>query len=93
MQSFKGMHYGIVFCINFCIPTVFDIIPLELVRFLNSVSLCSRSCSILPFSLSFLHSNVEVIGGPRARRPWAPARAHLLWALKVQYYSQAITIN
>ena len=48
----------------FRIPTVFDIIPLELVRFLNSrysVSSCSFSCPVLP--LSFSYSNVKVENG------------------------------
>jgi hypothetical protein len=48
---------------TFRIPTVFDIIPLELVRFRNTrFSVSSRlfSCPALPFSLSFLYSNVEV---------------------------------
>ena len=40
----------------FRIPTVFDIIPLELVRFRNFlyfISLCSFSCPALPFLFSF----------------------------------------
>ena len=43
----------------FRIPTVFDIIPLELVRFWNfwySVSSCSFSCPALPLSFSFSYS-------------------------------------
>ena len=43
----------------FRIPTVFDIIPLELVRFRNfsySVSSCSFSCPALPLSFSFSYS-------------------------------------
>ena len=49
----------------FRIPTVFDIIPLESVRFRNSrysVSSCSFLCPTLPLSLSlsFSYSNVEV---------------------------------
>ena len=43
----------------FCIPTVFDIIPLELVRFRNfwySVSSGSFSCPALPLSFSFSYS-------------------------------------
>ena len=46
---------GRYFVLIFRIPTVFDIIPLELVRFRNSrysVSSCSFSCPACPFSLS-----------------------------------------
>ena len=46
---------GRYFVLNFRIPTVFDIIPLELVRFRNSrysVSSCSFSCPACPLSLS-----------------------------------------
>ena len=46
---------GRYFVLNFRIPTVFDIIPLELVRFRNSrysVSSCSFSCLACPLSLS-----------------------------------------
>ena len=46
---------GRYFVLNFRIPTVFDIIPLELVRFRNSrysVSSCSFSCPACPFSFS-----------------------------------------
>ena len=46
---------GRYFVLIFRILTVFDIIPLELVRFQNSrysVSLCSFSCPACPFSLS-----------------------------------------
>jgi hypothetical protein len=48
----------------FC--TKFDIILLELVRFWNSrysISSCSFSCPVLPLSLSFSYSNVEVENG------------------------------
>jgi len=44
------------FVLSFRISTVFDINPIELVRFQNSryfVSLCSFSCPTLPFSFSF----------------------------------------
>ena len=47
----------------FRIPTVFDIILLELIRFRNSrysISSCLFSCLALQLSLSFLYSNVEV---------------------------------
>ena len=47
----------------FCIPTVFDVIPLELVRFQNyrySISSCSFAYPALPLSLLFSYSNVEV---------------------------------
>ena len=50
----------------FHVPTVFDIIPLELVRFRNSrysVSLCSFSCPALPLLLLFSYSNIEVENG------------------------------
>ena len=50
----------------FRIPTVFDIIPLELVHFQNtrfSVSLRSFSCPALRYSLSFSYSNVKVENG------------------------------
>ena len=50
----------------FHIPTVFELIPLELVRFRNtrfSVSLRSFSCPALSFSLSFSYSNVKVQNG------------------------------
>ena len=46
---------GLYSVLNFRIPTVFDIIPLELVRFRNSrysVSSCSFSCLACPLSLS-----------------------------------------
>ena len=49
--------------LNFRIPTVFDVILLELVRFRYSVSSCSFLCPALPFSLSFLYSNVNVENG------------------------------
>ena len=52
----------------FRIPTVFDVIPLELVRFRNtrfSVSSRSFSCPALPFSFSFSYSNVKVENGWR----------------------------
>jgi len=58
----------------FCIPTVFDIIPLELVRFRNfwySVSSCSFSCPALPLSFSFSYSNVEVENGWEVFRPFS----------------------
>jgi hypothetical protein len=47
----------------FRIPTVFDIIPVELVHFRNSsysVSSCSFSCPALPLSLLFSYSNIKV---------------------------------
>jgi hypothetical protein len=44
----------------FCIPTVFDIILLELVRFQNSVSSCSFSCLTLPLPFLYSYSNVKV---------------------------------
>ena len=53
---------GQYFVLIFRISTVFDIIPLELVRFRNyrySVSLCAA----LPLSLSFSYSNVKVESG------------------------------
>ena len=57
VHLFNAMHCGSVFRIlNFRIPTVFDIIPLELVRFRNSryfVSSCSFSCPACPLSLSY----------------------------------------
>ena len=49
---------GQYFVLIFRIPTVFDIIPLELVRFRNSqysISSCSFSCPALLLSLSFSH--------------------------------------
>jgi hypothetical protein len=49
--------------LSFCISTVFDINPLELVRFQNFryfVSSRLFSCPALPFSLSFRISNVKV---------------------------------
>ena len=57
----------------FRIPTVFYIIPLELVRFRNtrfSVSSRSFSCPALPFSLSFSYSNVKVENGWGIFRPF-----------------------
>jgi hypothetical protein len=47
----------------FRIPTVLDIILLELVRFRNSVSSCSFSCPTLPLSFSYSYSNVKVENG------------------------------
>jgi hypothetical protein len=47
----------------FRIPTMFDIILLELVRFQNSVSSCSFSCPTLPLSFSYSYSNVKVENG------------------------------
>jgi hypothetical protein len=50
-----------IFHIDFCIPTMFDMIPLELVRFRNSrYFISSCSCPALLLSLSFSYSNVEV---------------------------------
>ena len=49
---------GQYFVLIIRIPTVFDIIPLELVRFQNSryfISSCSFSCPALLLSLSFLY--------------------------------------
>ena len=49
---------GRYFVLNFRIPIVFDIIPLELVRFRNSrypVSSCSFSCPACPLSPSLLY--------------------------------------
>ena len=54
---------GQYFVLIFRIPTVFDIIPFELVRFRNSISSCLFSCPALPLSLSFSYSNVEVENG------------------------------
>jgi hypothetical protein len=56
----------------FRILTVFDIIPLELVRFRNSrysVSSCLFSCLALP--LSFSYSNVKVENGREVFRPFS----------------------
>ena len=60
--GFTGQYFVLIFRI----PTVFDIIPLELVRFRHSryfVSSCSFSCPALPLSFSFSYSNVEVENG------------------------------
>ena len=57
---------GQYFVLIFRIPTVFDIIPLELVCFRNSrysVSSCSFLCPALPLSFSFSYSNVKVENG------------------------------
>jgi hypothetical protein len=57
---------GQYFILIFRIPTVFDIVSLELVRFRNSpysVSSCSCSFSYPALPLSFLYSNVEVENG------------------------------
>jgi len=57
----------------FRIPTVFDVIPLELVRFRNtrfSVSSRSFSCPALPFSFSFSYSNVKVENSWGVFRPF-----------------------
>jgi hypothetical protein len=59
--------------LNFRIPTVFNIISLELVRFRNSrYSIGSRSfsCPALSFLLSFSHTNVKVENGRRVFRPF-----------------------
>jgi hypothetical protein len=58
----------------FHIPTVFDIIPLELVRFWNfwySVNSCSFSCPTLPLLFSFSYSNVEIENGWEVFRPFS----------------------
>jgi hypothetical protein len=65
--------YGAVFRINFRMPTVFDIIPLELVRFRNyqySASSCSFSCPALPLSFSFSYSNIKVENNLEVFRPF-----------------------
>ena len=52
---------------------MFDIIPLELVRFRNSrysVSSRSFSCPALPFLLSFSYSNVKVENNLGVFRPF-----------------------
>jgi hypothetical protein len=54
------------FVLSSRIPTVFDIIPLELFRFRNSrysVTSCSFSCSVCPLLFSFSYSNVKVKNG------------------------------
>jgi hypothetical protein len=50
------------FVLNSRIPTVLDIIPLELFRFRNSRYSVS-SCSVCPLSFSFSYSNVKVENG------------------------------
>ena len=49
--------------LNFRIPTVFDVILLEFVRFQYSVSSCSFSCPALPFLFSFSYLNINVENG------------------------------
>jgi hypothetical protein len=59
-------HTGQYSVLVFRIPTMFDIIPLELVRFQNSrysVSSYSFSCPALPLSFSYSYSNVKVENG------------------------------
>jgi hypothetical protein len=49
--------------LSFRISTVFDVNPLELVRFRNSryfVSSCSFSCPVLPFLLSFSYFKCKI---------------------------------
>ena len=59
-------HTGQYSVLIFRLPTVFNVIPLELVCFRNSrysVSLCSFSCPALPLLLLFSYSNVKVENG------------------------------
>jgi hypothetical protein len=65
--------------LNFRIPTVFDIISLEWVRFRNSwyfVSSRSFSCPALPFSLSFSYLNIKVENSWGVFRPFPTVFIH-----------------
>ena len=68
---FKLWTVGRYFVLNFRMPTVFDIIPIELVRFRNTESSFSISFPAIWFSLSCSYSNINVENNRGVFRPFS----------------------
>ena len=68
---FKLWTVGRYFALNFRVPTVFDIIPIKLVRFRNTESLFSISFPAIWFSLSCSYSNINVENNRGVFRPFS----------------------
>ena len=66
----KSWTVGRYFVLNFCMPTVFDIIPIELVRFRNTESSFSFSFPAILFLLSRSYSNIKVENNRGVFRPF-----------------------